>query len=753
MSRERSKRWSVLMFLLGLLVAAPGTWAQDASGEDDAHARYAARHLLRRAEELLEMGERERGLRMLESLVRQYPTSEARFQAYLLTGRSHHEAREFAKAVETLTPLTALGERREELSVRQRDQYLEGLYLTGVSHFHMRNFAPAFATLRRITENFPNTVWANQAYFYIGMAHFAQENWNRAIEALSLVGTFVDPDSPAVEYVEAGRRLHVKIEDADLPVLYRLGQTVELELTTGGGDREVVEAHPLAGDSSIFLASIPTVPGDPVPGDGALQLSGGDTITVSYVDYNTSTGEREVERRTTVEVVSSANLMFTLGTYETRAAAAFLDQPVFLRLQDLDLSTSPNPDSATVIVRSEYRADAPSAAEDQPALTVDLDILLREDADEYAVRDTVTLELTETAGRSGVFTGRVDIRPEATGRPANASDPVLLARRGDRITAVYTDERHIGGTFPSDVEQSIEVIGEMQSVPMSSQNVVTDPVLRARKELVEAEALLELARIFRSMGLTKGARERSEEGLARLEFVMQEESLAASELREQAFQLRWNLFLAQDNLPAAMATCRLFNQLYPESPLVDSALMGIGNIYLEREEYPEAVRVFREILALPHSRAKAEALFRIAEIEETLYHKAVAEAQTQGSRPPAQTQLERAIATYHDCARRYPDSAFAGRALGKVIDYHIETRDYAQADELLTQVFEDYRDEGFLDSMLLKWVLVAFRMGDFQKAEAKCQQLLFEYPGSGPARTAQELLPRIQARLGRAPGA
>ncbi len=741
----------VLAALLGAVVLMPFAAAQERGADEDAHARYAARHLLRRAEELIELGERDRGVRMLESLIRQYPTSDMRFQAYLLIGRSYHDAREFGKAIESLSPLMPLGDRIDELSVTQRDVFLEGLYLTGVSHFHMRNFAPAFASLRRITDGYPNTLWANQAYYYIGMAHFAQENWNRAIESLSLVGTFVDPDSPAIEYVEAGRRLHVKIEDADLPVLYRLGHQLELDLTTRSGDAETVSLHPLAGDSSIFLASIATEAGTPVQGDGRLQIAGGDEITVEYVDNNTSTGERDVVRRHTVQVVSSGSLMFTLGTYENRASAAFLNQPVFLRLQDLDLSVSTERDSATVTLRSQYRAAERSLLEDQPAQTVDLEALMREgeeEAERYETRDSVTLTLLETAPNSGVFTARAEILPDTAVTTDNNST-ILRARQGDLVAAVYTDERHIGGEYPVEVVQSLEIIGEMQSVPMSSQNVVTDPILRARKELVEAEALLELARIFRSMGLMKGAREKSAEGLSRVEFTLQEESLGASDLREQAFQLKWNLYLAQDNLASAMATCRLFNRLYPESPLVDSALMGIGSIYMERQEYDAAVRVFREILALDHSLVKAEALYRIAEVYGILYEQHVAEQRARGRGDSVQkTLLERSIATYHESARRYPDSAYAGRALGKVIDYHIETRDYAQADDLLTQVFMDYQDENFLDAMLLKWVLVAFRMGDFQKAEAKCRQLLFEYPGSAPARTAQELLPRIEARLG-----
>jgi TolA-binding protein len=66
---------------------------------------------------------------------------------------------------------------------------------------------------------------------------------------------------------------------------------------------------------------------------------------------------------------------------------------------------------------------------------------------------------------------------------------------------------------------------------------------------------------------------------------------------------------------------------------------------------------------------------------------------------------------------------------------------------LLVQIFQDYPDAPFLDSMLLKWVLVSFSQGDYNKARDKCNQLLFEYPGSAYAEKARSVLPKIEAKL------
>ena len=49
--------------------------------------------------------------------------------------------------------------------------------------------------------------------------------------------------------------------------------------------------------------------------------------------------------------------------------------------------------------------------------------------------------------------------------------------------------------------------------------------------------------------------------------------------------------------------------------------------------------------------------------------------------------------------------------------------------------------------MLLKWVMVSYRTGDFQKAYDKCTQLLFEYPASPYSERARAILPKIEQKV------
>ena len=732
-----SARMAVLAVLVLAVAGTCPVWAarqakvQGEAGEGD----FEASRLLDKANELLTAGESERAVKMIETVIEQYPSSHARFAAYLALGRYYVGIRDHLKAVNYLANLKQLENAAGDVEPADREMYLEGLYLMGTSYFQARNYAAAFPILRKITTNYANTVWANQAYYYIGMCHFVQQNWSKAIEALNLVGTFVDTSSGETDLVEAGRRFYVKVADKDMAVLTKLGKQTTVELFTTHGDHELVECIPLGAEGDVLIGSIATEIGVPRKDDHTLQVLGGDVVTVRYTDANTEEGAANVVRETKARVISSGALAFTLGDSETPASAAFLDQPLYLSLVDADLDTSDAADSATVHLIARYKE---SADEGDTAGTVDLKKILDDDpARQYRTRDEVTVKLTEVGTapvHSGRFTGKVMVQAAQPDKPANPSDDVLTCAVDDEIVMTYTDELNLGGATPRLVQTVVKVVGEIDNRPRASQDVVSDPVVKARKNLVEASAYLELARIFKSMGLLKGAKQKAIEGLERVDYVIRTSSPIPSDLKQQAFKTKWELHIASDDYDSAIATCSLFNRLYPDSPLVDDALMGIARIRLDSKNYTEAIRVLHRILELPKSQAKAEAQFRIAEATE-----ASMAGRTDGR--------EAAVQQYKLCAERYPDSEFAGQSLAKLVDYHVEMRDFAQAGELLEQIFQDHPDASFLDAMLLKWVLVAYSSGDYAKARDKCAQLLFEYPGSSYADKAKQILPKIEAKL------
>jgi TolA-binding protein len=741
---------------VALFVAAMGMLAQEAhaarvvkgerpaDGEGGAGAAddFAAMQMLQRGKDMLAAGEKERGIRMLDTVIQQYPASKVRYFAYMALGKHHMDAYEQDQAIPYLTRVKDL-EQEKDLAPEYRDVLVESLYLTGVAHYQKREYNRAFPTLRKVTVDHPNTVWANQAYFYIGMCHFVQENWNKAIEALNLVGTYVDPESVGAQFVEAGRRFYVKVADGDLPIMLRLGFNPVVVAETKSGDREQVTMVSLSTDNPLFVGSLPTDVGTAVPNDGTLQVIGGDEITATYTDGNTESGEKDKPRKQSVKVVSTGGIFISMGDYDTRAKLAFIDQPVYVVLQDADLDVSPRSDEVKVKVVSRYRVE--DVAEEAPVEAGKggfADLLVQKKKENFRIRDELVLSLKEVGKgepvRTGRFNGKFVTTAADAGRTPDKTDDRLACNADDEVVVTYIDELHGEGAAPRECVSKALVAGVLDSSVKITQSYTPDEMIKAKKNLVEGQAYLELARIFKDMGLQRGANAKAAEGIERADAVILTQAAIDPALQEQAFKLKWELHIAQNDLTSAIATCQTFNKLFPNSPFVDQALKGIAEVKQKQGDLQGAIGVYQDILGLQNSLAKAEAQFRIAECTEEM----AAENPTIRGNP-----LEASIPIYKIVADKYPDSPFAGPALGKIIDYHVESKDYAAANQMLEQVFQDYPDVDFLDAMLMKWVLVAYRMGDFKKAHERCSQLLFEYPDSTYAAKAREIMPKIEAKL------
>lgn len=180
-------------------------------------------------------------------------------------------------------------------------------------------------------------------------------------------------------------------------------------------------------------------------------------------------------------------------------------------------------------------------------------------------------------------------------------------------------------------------------------------------------------------------------------------------------------------------------RLYPDTTLADRAFMQIGNARMQDKKdvhsIGSAIQVYNAILALPNSPLKAEAQYRIGEaIEQQI------KLRTRADQKP---DFAPAMVAFKRCAEAYPESAYAGDSFKRVIDYYIQTRDYARCVETLEQVFQDYPDAPWLDEMLLKWGVVHYRMGNREQAVQKFQRLVEEYPGGPAAQQASAFLRRL----------
>ncbi|GAG28005.1 unnamed protein product, partial [marine sediment metagenome] len=235
--------------------------------------------------------------------------------------------------------------------------------------------------------------------------------------------------------------------------------------------------------------------------------------------------------------------------------------------------------------------------------------------EEIKLRDSAKVVLAESGTHTGIFVGSIVPKIALDESSINRADETISAMKGDDIVLEYYDELHMEGNEPRDVKVKARMlIGQIQDVKVEHR-VVDSIDLKARKNLIEAKIFLKLATIFKEVGLINKANEKADLGLERVEEVILE-SLKASldrKLVEESFSIKWELLLVQDKLREAMTVCHTLTRLFPDSSLVDRALLKIGVAKMEMDgEGPhEAIGIFNTILRLPKSDLKAEAQFNI----------------------------------------------------------------------------------------------------------------------------------------------
>mgnify|MGYP006281284395 CR=1 FL=1 len=744
------------LFLLAalVLVAAPAAAQQPAAAERPKAASDVdrdAKRLYDQAVELLDMKQHERGLGMLQTVARDHQGTLVAHMAHMAMGKHHLEQRQYAEALNHFLLLSRLLEPKpgEAQPPQEQELHREALFNAGLAHYEAGQYAACFPLFRRVTEVAEKTPWANKAYFYIGMSHYQLKNWNKAIDSLSLVGTEVEEageeGGETLGRIEIGERFYAKIDDADIPIMRRLGQPVKARVQVASGDDETIEGVPVPGRDNEMLASAPTALGLPKPGDGVLQMIGGDVLTVTYVDDSTVDGQKGVARSGKVKAVSTGVVGFYLGDLATPASVAYPGQPQVL----------------TLTVTSRYKVEEAEKKDSDDLLDI---FAKADDEASWRDRDSVVVTLTEVGEgpeiRSGVFAGKIQLAVADDGTKPDPNDAVLHTQELDELVVRYTDAVHLHGDEPRETEAKVKVSGSVNSGVSADQYVVFEELLKSRKGVVESEALVGLGAIYKDMGLDDRAGQRAREALERVDPIIVNRQKLPGDIVETAFRLKWESELLKDDFESAAATCLAFNRLYPESVLADQALMALGRSLVDRGDYAKAVTMFGKVLQLQNPISAAEAQFRIGEaLQKDAETKAeVADAHNSkwgklglNKSTAVQNLMDPAIAAYRRCYDLFPESSFAAEALGRVVRHYVDTENFAQASELLQSVFKDYPDAAFLDDMLMMWANVAFRMGDTELAKAKLRQLVFDYPGSEHLDEAQRKLAGLEGQAGGTP--
>jgi TolA-binding protein len=350
MASPISLRYAALWYGCSLLVS-PIVFSQEATTQPASEAvprgsvveDRAARKLLEAGDLRETAGESEKAMEIWQSVIERYPRSRVRFAAYLKLGDFFlNKQRAFDRA-RTNFEMAASADNPDPAERAQ------AMLKLGISFAESRLHGKAFATFRDLIELFPNSPEVNRAWYHIGLGHFKQGHYSRAIEALEKVGTNLGEGDATAGTIEAGKRLYVRIEDQDLALLEQ-GESVKVNCRTPSGDTETVDCLPLGRNTAVVLGSVPTKLGAPAPQDGVLQVHGGELVEIVYTDEFTAKHQLKEKRISQVSVVGSAQVKLVDGSYADSLDSMVIGKTAHLQIVDADFDRSAQADQLTARV-------------------------------------------------------------------------------------------------------------------------------------------------------------------------------------------------------------------------------------------------------------------------------------------------------------------------------------------------------------------------------------------------------------------
>jgi TolA-binding protein len=748
----------------------------------------AARKLLEAGDARLEAGEPAKAIEVWQSVIERYPRSRVRFDAHLKLGnylltkdRAYDRARTFFESA-------AVEENPNE------EQRAEATLRIGECYYESGNFGKCFKYMRDVIEKFPVSPQVNRAYYFIGLGHFKQGHYSRAIQALERVGTALPPPEPGAdgtkptpEILEAGKRLFVRVEDADLAAL-EPGKTVPVKLETAGGDTETVECIPIGRNVRLVVGTIPTALGKAAPNNGRLELRGGDKVKISYRDMHTAAGAKENLVVKEIPVVGTAVAAVMDGAYSETLQGVVLGRGVHLQVVDADFDLTDDADvlKATVEVYREKtpeelaaeagpmgKVDTPpmptksdpnkldrfrkidkvevilteakivrAAPEDTPLPIIPVDAPKEEPKNDGEPNPTQQPKQPETPKEqpkqpqppkddgtvhSGTFRAVVSLEKSES---VVADDQILQAQPNDLIVLTYIDSKNSIGEPRTVIFKARVVEGSLGSVRVS-QTQISDQELRVKTQLKTASALTNIGNRYKEFGLKQHADAKYQQAMTMCEEISTEARKLGGRTLEETYVQLWKIYFEMDKLDLAAAMSQRLQREFPNSEFVDAALLSLADVARKQSQHQRAIGIYTSVLRLDKSPLRGEAQFGIAECYEEMAKAA------EGAR--SAQLFDQSFQEYKKVFDLYPDSGRVGEAVAKMANYYYVQKDYARAIDVFETVLRTHPDAKFLDVILFNYGRCLYRLGKKTEARKQFDQMIADFPESPLAPDAKKI--------------
>ena len=746
----------------------------------------AARKLIEAGDARLDASETEKALEIWKSVIERYPRSRVRYTAHMRLGKYYLDRERAYDRARTHFEAVSSEENRDD------EQRADASLSVGICHYHGRLYGKCFQVMRSVIEEFPVSSQVNQAYYYIGLGHFQQGHYSRAIEALEKVGTTLTDEDSNNGKLEAGKRFFIKIEDADLAVL-DADESITAVCKSSNGDTEKVKCFPVGRNVRVVLGSVMTRLGVPVAGNGILEVKGGDKVQVLYTDSHTEDKQVDLEVISEVVVVGDGIVQIKDGAYRESLNGVVLGKTVNIEVSDADRDVSEKADAikATVDIyrrKTEEEIEAemaaqvakdgiPEATTNKPPATDktvldDLPLLEEEKKiDPFKQVESFEVTLTETAVErnapalpasepaeatdsqpaEGSEAAKDEEKPASVAAPESTAvhsgvfratvsvvrdeksvgDTILQALPGDEVRITYEDQLNTGEGVATVAAKGRCLEGNIGGVRVT-RVLISDEELRVQTQLKTADALTKIGNRYKEFGLKEKAKDKYRQALDVCEGVMPDVQKLRGRLLEGTYVQLWHVYFEMDRLNLAAAMCERLQREFPASGFVDDALLQLADVARAEGDLNRSIGIYTRLVNMKTSQLRGEAQFGIAECFEAM-------TKSQTSEAGIAQMRDRAFQEYKKVYDRFPESGRVGEAVAKMADHYYEQKDYSRAIDTFETVLESHPDARFLDVILFNYGRCLYRMDRRGQARRRFEQLIGDFPESQLAPDAKKI--------------
>jgi len=432
----------------------------------------------------------------------------------------------------------------------------------------------------------------------------------------------------------------------------------------------------------------------------------GDTLWVQYTDPAT---KKKITGRITL--LSEGGLELVDSKMLLEKEKIRLGETFYLRVTDSDRDTTPERD--TVIVKAVSKCG-----------------------------DKVDLKLTETMGRSGIFTGKIEpkfLGDKIDGKlpTPNKIDNNLSAFFGDDISFTYNDPMGVNSAVPVDhVRQGRIHLGSDAGTDLFSKRF-RDSEMAVKTSFLMAEALFELAKQKRTLKKEYEADELIQKGKALLESTIHD--YPGTKLKVQARFLLANLAQEVGKRDEAIAKYSQVIAMAPQSDYAARSQYKTAQCYEEMdnpeqacEEYVKVTYVYATSPLAPKARVRMGA-----------YYMSIGQKLKADELKLAEAMKNFRIASriFYQFNSRHPDHPQAAKSLFLSGQCAMEMKNYKEAATTLAKVVEDFPNNKAVRADAMYWCADSlYNMRDYKGAYKMWTELIWAYPETKQAKQARGVL-------------